>query len=40
LGDDFIVLLDHYEASKAHQYGNGESDGLSLVVGRLAHLFP
>jgi hypothetical protein len=22
LGDDFIVLLDHYEASKAHQYGN------------------
>ena len=22
LGDDFIVLLDYYEASKAHQYGN------------------
>jgi hypothetical protein len=22
LGDDFIVLLDYHEASKAHQYGN------------------
>jgi hypothetical protein len=22
LGDDFIVLLDYYAASKAHQYGN------------------
>ena len=22
LDDDFIVLLDYYEASKAHQYGN------------------